>query len=1377
MSEDTLTISKNEYNKFRDDLSNQIKNASINLNTDDCYLITETYDKKLVEYFDNKEKKENNNILNDEPDIINNLSEIIEHLKKDQSIKLINKKLIESICTNNNFKEEHVIKYYAGNNKIIMEYKDNKDSKALFMINPNDDKKDDIKKNIFIISIDNQDKKELFNKILSSEKNFDEKNDNIIPFDKFINNNQEHNNKFMNNSHIIKKNKSRPNSQSFLNHKKNNSNDDDIPKCNSQKRKSTVKINRIIKNLCLENNFIENKNKTQCKEEQLNSNISNNNSNTSNPKDEKENIKKGGELNDDNKLIENLNLKEKKNSELKNEKNTYENVEDKQQQENQDKNDNDKKLNNLKEKDILHENHNELNKKNLEITQESILEYQYCKKALYSFSDLKLEQKSVEIKKEKINVELKKENSYFSIINNKMKIELKKENSNLEIINNNKEKENLIKDLQKQNKNKLEENQNLKKDNEEYKSKQKELQDNLKKLEDELKSLKNKINDLERKIKDKDKKILEINKNLSKEKDNQKYIDELTKENEELNKKIIQIKDYIKENNELKEKINTLENNNEIKSKELNDLKTKKNKDDMMFKKIIKEKIGYKKGLDESKKEKSTLEEKFKNVQKELKDKDNDLKYYLNKTVEDQEISSYIQQIDELTENNKKIKENLKESNSRKIKLQKELSEKTKKLENSDKLIKSHQSTINKNEDDKKQLQKQIDDLKQNNNDLVKKLKYFEDINNNMENKEQQDSQNLIKIKENEKEYSQKMKSYENDLSNMKNKNIQINKELIKYKNIEKDFNQKIKSYENELSNIKKLNSEHIQELNKYKEMEKKLNELNSNIIKYKNELSKEQNKNVQLTKELEIYQNNNKNESQQYNKQLKEQEEIMNKLLIQSVESNNNIEIWKGEKNKLLNQIENLKKSNMENEQKIISLYQSVNNYQARENDISNKEMEIKNKMAIIEAQNIEIAQTMQSIQKDIQDNQRIKSENNNMINQKNILEKEINELKLKLEEIKSKIPPLERYKKPTLIGLNNIGATCFMNSTLQCLSQTKPLTEFFLKAQNFQKIQNYIGRDDKLSPYYYGLIQNLWQENGPKSFSPTDFMKVVEKMNPLFKVGQAGDSKDFIIFILESLHKELKSPIKTGNNNQINHILNQYDKKSAFHHFLAEFKSDFSIISDTFFGINETMNECLNCKNNYNMMNMNCPILYNYGIFNCLIFPLEEIKNYRNNNYMNFNYNNMPILNQVTLDDCFIYNQKMELFTGENRNYCNNCKLLFDSNYVTRIYSSPQVLILILNRGKGNIYNVTLNFTETIDITKYIYNEKKNKMSYDLYGFITHIGQSGPNAHFVASCKSPIDNQWYRYNDAIVNPITNVQKEIIEFGVPYILFYQLKT
>ena len=82
-------------------------------------------------------------------------------------------------------------------------------------------------------------------------------------------------------------------------------------------------------------------------------------------------------------------------------------------------------------------------------------------------------------------------------------------------------------------------------------------------------------------------------------------------------------------------------------------------------------------------------------------------------------------------------------------------------------------------------------------------------------------------------------------------------------------------------------------------------------------------------------------------------------------------------------------------------------------------------------------------------------------------------------------------------------------------------------------------------------------------------------------------------------------------------------------------------------------------------------------------------------------------------------------------------------------------------------------MDFSETIDITQFVLQKDKPQLIYNLYGVITHIGQSGPNAHFVASCKNPIDYKWYRFNDAFVNPINNLQKDVIEFGTPYILFY----
>ena len=445
-----------------------------------------------------------------------------------------------------------------------------------------------------------------------------------------------------------------------------------------------------------------------------------------------------------------------------------------------------------------------------------------------------------------------------------------------------------------------------------------------------------------------------------------------------------------------------------------------------------------------------------------------------------------------------------------------------------------------------------------------------------------------------------------------------------------------------------------------------------------------------------------------------------------------------------------------------------SINN--DNQEDIIRKQKEINKKILFLENEEDLLEKMYEEMDK--------KNKMNIYLNQKNIeLQNEISKNEIKLKEIISNIKkykkepePIELYKTPTLIGLNNIGATCFMNATLQCLSQTKNLTNYFLKEINQEKINNIKNKNEySLCPIYLDLIKNLWNKNKIKSsFSPYKFMNIIESMNPLFKKGQAGDSKDFIIFILEQLHKELKK--KLSNDNKINEPLNQYDKNNALNHFFGEFKNECSIISDLFFGINETTNICLYCKNYYSSKGLTYPICYNYGIFNCIIFPLEEVKNMKIKNNQN---NGIQIDNRVSIYECFCYNQKSDLFTGENKNYCNICKQLFDSIYTSKIFTAPNLLILILNRGKNNIYNVKLDFTEVIDITQFVLQKDKQQIIYSLYGVITHIGQSGPNAHFVASCKSPIDNKWYRYNDAMVNPINNIQKDIFDFGNPYILFY----
>ena len=74
------------------------------------------------------------------------------------------------------------------------------------------------------------------------------------------------------------------------------------------------------------------------------------------------------------------------------------------------------------------------------------------------------------------------------------------------------------------------------------------------------------------------------------------------------------------------------------------------------------------------------------------------------------------------------------------------------------------------------------------------------------------------------------------------------------------------------------------------------------------------------------------------------------------------------------------------------------------------------------------------------------------------------------------------------------------------------------------------------------------------------------------------------------------------------------------------------------------------------------------------------------------------------------------------------------------------------------------------------FLIKKDKPNIIYNLYGVVTHIGESGPNAHFIASCKSPVDNNWYQYNDDLVYPINNFKEEILNVAMPYILFYKKK-
>ena len=357
-----------------------------------------------------------------------------------------------------------------------------------------------------------------------------------------------------------------------------------------------------------------------------------------------------------------------------------------------------------------------------------------------------------------------------------------------------------------------------------------------------------------------------------------------------------------------------------------------------------------------------------------------------------------------------------------------------------------------------------------------------------------------------------------------------------------------------------------------------------------------------------------------------------------------------------------------------------------------------------------------------------------------------------------------------PHLIGLQNIGQTCYMNATLECLSNIQELTIFILN-------YNFIGFNPQTKPlslFYWDLLKNLFFPNEEvkrvKYYAPHFFKQIIGKMNPLFQGFHPADSKDLLFFILETLHDELNVPNNNFNMNNFNYNnVNMSDKNQVFNLFINTFlPNNNSIISNLFYGFNETSLQCLNCGTQK----------YSFQSFNIQIIPLIKAHQYKLQKYNN-NYNI-----RLNLNDALESLAQNEKLIGENMIYCNDCKQLSEAFHQQKIFRTPKILIIVLNRGKGNLdYQGELDFESELDLTNLVTDPNWPK-KYFLIGVISHIGESGSSGHFIAFCRNEPTSFFYCYNDASVFQLKknddaygkNQSNDIYSKKTPYILFYKVK-
>ncbi|XP_065285688.1 ubiquitin carboxyl-terminal hydrolase 8-like [Dermacentor albipictus] len=338
---------------------------------------------------------------------------------------------------------------------------------------------------------------------------------------------------------------------------------------------------------------------------------------------------------------------------------------------------------------------------------------------------------------------------------------------------------------------------------------------------------------------------------------------------------------------------------------------------------------------------------------------------------------------------------------------------------------------------------------------------------------------------------------------------------------------------------------------------------------------------------------------------------------------------------------------------------------------------------------------------------------------------------------------------------GLRNLGNTCYMNATLQCLANTIPLALHFLS----DRYKRDINRDSHRSTggetahEFKSLLAQMYYND--KSVSPKGFKCLMGKLFNVYAGYEQQDAHEFLLNFIDKLHEDLNralhrkgapAPLPPADeaNLSLNGRINRFWCQHLDRHL--------SVVSDLFEGLLVSNLTCLACRKSSS----------SFEVFSCLSLPIPAVSG-----------------SVCYLQDCLKLFLETESMSGEAAWDCPTCKQKRRAEKRMIIARLPKILIVQFNRFRcetawqSKKLQTYVHFpVNSFDMNSYVDHTRvdtQRRPPYHLYAFLNHYGTLA-TGHYIAYCRAGLGGQWYMYDDASVTEVTLSESDKRN---AYILFY----